>query len=196
MRILSHPSIPAMRRLALLLALLAVSASAQDADPAADWPEADPADVATLDALVETVYAVISGPADEERDWDRFRSLFLPEARLVPTGATPDGQRVARVMSVDDYVVIGGRAFRETPMFQGKGFYEVEAARRTERYGNIAHLWSTYESRLDPAEAPFARGINSMQAFWDGERWHMLSIFWHQEGEDTPIPAPYLPDGP
>ena len=195
MRILSHPIAAPMRRLALVFALLVASASAQDADPAADWPEADPADVATLDALIETVYAVISGPATEERDWDRFRSLPPPEARLVPTGATPDGPRVARVMSVDDYVELGSRTFREAPIFQGKGFYEVEAARRTERYGSIAHVWSTYESRLDPSEAPFARGINSMQAFWDGERWHMLSIFWHQEGEDTPIPVPYLPEG-
>ncbi|PAP76055.1 hypothetical protein [Rubrivirga marina] len=182
-----------MRRLVFALALLAASAGAQDA---ADWPEADPVDVASLDALIETVYAVISGPATEERDWDRFRSLHHPEARLIPTGVTPDGERIARVMSVDDYVELGSRTFREAPIFQGKGFYEVEAARRVERYGSIAHVWSTYESRLDPAEEPFARGINSMQAFWDGERWNMLSIFWHQEDEATPIPVPYLPEGP
>ena len=178
-----------MRSVLAALALLAPASLAQDTG----WPEAEPADVATIDALIETVYAVISGPAAEERDWDRFRSLHHPEARLIPTGTRPDGERVASVLSVDDYAERAGRSFRDAPIFQGKGFYEVEVARRTERYGAIAHVWSTYESRLDPAEAPFARGINAMQMFWDGERWHMLSIFWHQETEDTPIPTPYLP---
>lgn len=182
-----------MPRLPLLaLALLATVASAQPAD---DWPEADPADVATLDAIMAAVYEVISGPATEERDWDRFRSLMHPEARLIPTGTRPDGEVVANVMTVDGYAERAAVSFRDGPLFQGKGFYEVEATRRTERYGNIAHVWSTYESRLDPAEEPFARGINSFQLLWDGDRWHVISIFWHQEDEDTPIPAPYLPEG-
>ena len=179
-----------MRTLPLLaLALLAGTASAQD------WPEADPADVASIDAILETLYAVISGPATEERDWDRFRSLHHPGARLVPTGTRPDGETVATVLGVDDYVERAGRAFRDGPLFQGKGFYEVEATRRVERYGSVAHVWSTYESRLDPAEAPFARGVNSIQLFWDGARWHVLSVFWHQETDATPIPEPYLPEG-
>lgn len=181
-----------MRLFFLAFALLAVSASAQDAPT---WPDADPADVGSIDAIMEAVYDVISGPATEERDWDRFRSLFLPEARLVPTGTRPDGEAVANVMSVDDYVELGSRTFRDAPIFQGKGFYEVEADRRVERYGSIAHVWSTYESRLDPEEDPFARGINSFQLFWDGDRWRVLTIFWHQETEDTPIPLPYLPEG-
>ncbi len=180
---------PRLAFAALALALLAPAASAQD------WPEADPADVASIDAILAVVYDVISGPATQERDWDRFRSLFLPEARLVPTGTRADGETVATVMSPDDYVTRAGQVFRDGPMFQGKGFYEVEATRRVERYGSVAHVWSTYESRLDPSEAPFARGINSFQLFWDGQRWHVLTVFWHQEDDATPIPAPYLPQG-
>ena len=177
---------------ALSLVLLATAARAQ-ADPA-DWPAPDPADVASIDAIMSAVYAVISGPATEPRDWDRFRSMMHPAARLIPTGTRASGETVATVMSVDDYVERAGASFRDAPMFQGKGFYEVESARRVERYGSIAHVWSTYESRLDPAEAPFARGINSFQLFWDGARWHVMTIFWHQEDDATPIPAPYLPE--
>ena len=177
-----------MRLLALLaFAVLAPAASAQDAD----WPAADPADVASIDAIIEAVYEVISGPAAEDRDWDRFRSMMHPEARLIPTAPGPDGRR-AIVMTAGQYADQAAAIFRDGPMFQGKGFYEVEAARRVERYGSIAHVWSTYESRLDPAEEPFARGINSFQLMWDGARWHVLSIFWHQEDEETPIPTPYL----
>lgn len=180
-----------MRTALLALALLLPAAASAQAD---DWPEADPADVASIDAILASVYEVISGPATQERDWDRFLSMMHPEARLIPTGTQPDGTSFARVMTARGYAEVAEPIFRDTPMFEGKGFYEVEAARRVERYGNIAHVWSTYESRLDPAEAPFARGINSFQLFWDGARWHVLSIFWHQEDDATPIPAPYLLD--
>ncbi len=182
----------AMLRLAAVV-VLTLTASAPRAQEG--WPRADPADVASIDAIMEAVYDAISGPADEARDWDRFRSMMHPEARLVPASRRPDGTAALRVLTVDDYVDLAGPLFRDGPMFQGKGFYEVEVARRVERYGTVAHVWSTYESRLDPAEDPFARGINSFQLFWDGRRWHVLTIFWHQEDAATPIPAPYLPEG-
>ena len=177
-----------MRLVLAAAVLLAVPASAQT-----DWPTADPADVESIDAIMSAVYEVISGPATQERDWDRFRSLLHPQARLIPTGRRDDAG-VASVLSVDDYVERAAATFRDAPLFQGKGFFETEAARRIERYGSIAHIWSTYESRLDPDEVPFARGINSFQLFWDGRRWHVLTIYWEQESEATPIPDVYLVD--
>ena len=60
------------------------------------WPEADPADVESIDAIIAALYDVISGPIGEKRDWDRFRSLFVPDARLIPTGqGQGDGPVVA-----------------------------------------------------------------------------------------------------
>lgn len=180
-----------MPRLFLALALLALSLPAR-----AQAPEADPADVATTDAILDAVYDVISGPATEARDWDRFRALMHPEARLIPIGRRPDSSWAPVVIwSVEDYVTYGSNTFANAPIFQGKGFYEVEAARRVERYAHLAHVWSTYESRLNPDEAPFARGINSFQLVHDGSRWWVLSITWEQESPTTPIPAPYLPEG-
>jgi hypothetical protein len=78
----------------LTFVLLATPAAAQDwgrstADAAV--PQARAEDVTSIDAIINAVYDVISGPAGEARDWDRFRSLFLPEARLVPSGRAPDG---------------------------------------------------------------------------------------------------------
>ena len=184
-----------MRCLGLLLALLVAAPALAQPAPAPE-DTAAPADVASIGAIIEAVYEVISGPATEARDWDRFRSLFHPDARLIPLGMGQDSVwRPAVVWSVEDYVTYGSNAFANAPIFQGKGFYEVEAARRVERYSHLAHAWSTYESRLDPDEEPFARGINSFQLYHDGERWWVMSIFWQQESPTTPIPAPYLPEG-
>ena len=151
-------------------------------------PAAKPADVASPDAILAAVYEVISGPAGQARDWDRFRSLCLPGARLVPTGPKKEGSGYfARTMTPDEYVA------RATPFFEKEGFYEKEAARRMERYGNIVQVFSTYESRHDPKETPFARGINSFQLFFDGTRWWVVTVFWQAETTENPIPKEFLP---
>jgi hypothetical protein len=74
-----------------------------------------------------------------------------------------------------------------------EGFFEKEAARKTEQFGQIAHLFSTYESRHTPADPkPFQRGINSFQLMNDGTRWWIVTIFWEGEDEKNPLPQKYL----
>jgi hypothetical protein len=148
-------------------------------------PAAKPSDVNSIDSIVKAVYAVISGPGGT-RDWDRFRSLFFPGARLIPTGKGPDGSARARVATPEDYIERSGQVFAK------EAFYEREKARRTEQFGNIAHVFSTYESRHSPDAAPFQRGINSIQLFNDGKRWWVLTIVWDAERPDSPIPDEYL----
>src|SRR5438552_10368688 len=46
-------------------------------------PEANAADVASIDAIITAAYDSISGPPGK-RDWNRERSLFIPGARLIP----------------------------------------------------------------------------------------------------------------
>jgi hypothetical protein len=133
------------------------------------------------------VYDAISGPAGE-RNWDRFRSLFAPGARLIPTRHPRDSAAGALELDVEGYVNRAG------PYFKQNGFYETEAARRVERFGSIAHVFSTYESRHAPQDSvPFTRGINSMQLLFDGTRWWVVTIFWDAERPGLTIPREYLP---
>ena len=154
-------------------------------------PMADPADVESIDAIITAVYEAISGDAGEERDWDRFRSLFLPQARLMPV-ASQHGQngRSSSVTAMSPEEFVEGTS----DFFVNEGFYEVEIGSVTERYGDIAHRFSSYASFRtdDPDEEPFNRGINSFQLLYDGERWWVLSIFWQHEPDAGPIPAEYL----
>jgi len=149
-------------------------------------PAANPADVATMDAIVSALYDVISGPPGP-RNWDRFRSLFVPGARLIPTGTRPTGEAASRVLTPDEYIQ------RSSPMLEKNGFFEREISRRTERFGNIAHLFSTYESRHGKDdEKPFARGINSIQLMNDSKRWWIVTVFWQGEDPKNPLPEEYL----
>jgi len=156
--------------------------------PAAQTPAADPKDVATMDSIVAAIYDVISGPAGQKRNWDRFRSLFVPGARLIPTGRNPQtGEVASRVRTPEEYIA------RSSPLLEQNGFFEREVSRRVEQFGNIAHIFSTYESRHKPEdEKPFARGINSIQLMNDGNRWWIVTIFWQGEDDKNPLPAEYL----
>jgi hypothetical protein len=154
-------------------------------------PAADPADVESIDAIMAAVYDVISGEAGEARDWDRFRSLFIPEARLIPSGRRQDGTHGYIVWSPEDYISTAGG------QLEAGGFFEDEAHRVTERWADIAHVFSTYNSYRTAADMEvgntFQRGINSFQLMWDGERWWVVTIFWEGEAPNRPISAEYLP---
>ena len=152
-------------------------------------PAARPTDVGSVDAIIAALYDVISGPAGQARDWNRFRSLFVPHARLIPTGVVPNGGARAVVLSVEDYIKRAG------PGLESSGFFEIEVHRASEAYGNIAHAFSTYESRrtADRSEKPFARGINSIQILRDGARWWIVTVYWDAERPGNEIPAKYLP---
>ena len=151
---------------------------------------ANPADVESIEAIIAAAYDVISGPAGKKRDWKRERSLFISGARLIPTAVDAgrnDVDLAPQVLDVDAYIA------RVKPYFATAGFYEKEVARRVEQFGQIAHVWSTYESRHDPNDAkPFMRGINSIQLFNDGSRWWILSIYWQHESPQHAIPEEYL----
>jgi hypothetical protein len=148
-------------------------------------PEANPKDVESVDAIIAAIYNVISGPAGE-RDWNRFRSLFIPEGRLTAVRVGKDGKISYVMMSVEDYINRAGAHFKE------QGFFESEASRKTETFGQMAHVYTTYESRNAKDAAPFARGINSIELFNDGKRWWCVSIYWDSERPGNPIPEKYL----
>ncbi|MEC7755565.1 hypothetical protein [Roseivirga thermotolerans] len=148
---------------------------------------AKPEDVASMDAILTALYDVISGPAGEKRDWERMKSLFIPEGRLIPSGKNQQGDLVYRWWSVDEYIQTNG------PALERSGFYETEIGRRVEEYGTIAHVFSTYETRRSASDKePFMRGINSIQLLNDGKRWWIVSVMWMGENPQFPLPDKYL----
>jgi hypothetical protein len=178
-----------MRLRPVIIAALTLFPAIASAQMAADSapPRANPADVASLDAIISALYDVISGPAGQARDWNRFRSLFLPGARLIPTGQPQGAAPRATVMTPDQYAERGAITLTKN------GFFEHEIGRTTDQYGAVTHIFSAYESRRAAGdEKPFARGINSIQLFSDGMRWYVVTIFWQGERPDNPIPEKYL----
>lgn len=153
----------------------------------AQTPVPKPEDVSSMENILAALYDVISGPKGEKRDWDRMRSLFHANAKLMPTGKNQKGEVQMRYWSVDDYISTAGAGLER------EGFFEVETHRIVEDYGTITHVFSTYDSRRNlNDEKPFARGINSIQLLKDDHRWYIMNVLWMGETEAFPLPEKYL----
>jgi len=174
-----------MRAVAAVLTVMLLACAAVPAAWAQPATGPRAADTASPEAIIAALYEVISGPAGQARDWDRFRGLFAVGARLLPAAPRTDGS-VPAALSPDDYITRANDALL-------KGFFEQEVASRTEAFGTIMHVFSTYESRRAKSdEKPFARGINSIQLMQHGGRWWVVTVMWDSERPDNPIPAKYL----
>ena len=130
-------------------------------------------DVSTLDSILHALYEVLSGPVAQSRDWERYRSLFMDDARMIVVVAVAGEQPRVRQLSVEDYIR------RVEPIFAVEGFWERETSRQTETFGRVAHVLSKYESLRDPNGPPFEHGANSIQLFYDDSRWWVVSVMWN-----------------
>ncbi|HEX4544293.1 MAG TPA: hypothetical protein VH114_14090 [Candidatus Acidoferrum sp.] len=158
-------------------------------DVSAKVPSPRAEDVKSIDSIIAALYSVISGPAGE-RDWNRFRSLFLPQAQLTAAGKSADGSVRVHPMSVEDYVKGAGGYLAQ------HAFFESPIVSRVQTFGNVSQVFSSYESRHASDEAPFARGINSFQLLYDGHRWWVVSILWDEERSDNPLPKEFAAKTP
>jgi hypothetical protein len=192
-----------MRRLSVFLALTAAVLATALCAPVlqAQAPEpkvtaAVPAcpSTATLDQLITAIDAAVSGPGNQDRTC--FRALFLPDARLIPIRIAADGTATPHILTVQGW--IDAVAKRGSAVF-----IETQVKVKTETWAHIAHLWSTYETHAAPEAGITAgkivqgklmdRGINSIQAVFDGKQWHVIEITWQAEVPADPVPEKYLP---
>ena len=120
-----------------------------------------------------------------------FERIGLGTFRVIPPRASGSGN--LPVLDIEGFIawanqIADGNGLRAT------GFYERQIASITEAFGNVAHVFSTYETRFTASDLkPFERGINSIQLVRDGGRWWVVTIFWDIEGPEMPIPPRYLP---
>lgn len=141
-------------------------------------------DVSSVDGMISAFYDIVSGPAGEPRNWERDASLYAPgfQFAILQDEAGPAG------FATPAQFAEMSKGIEQT------GFFETELHRVTETFGNMVHVWSTYEFRTTKNGPVDGRGINSIQLYNDGNRWWILSASWQTETESFPIPEKYLPN--
>lgn len=184
-----------MKKLSLFILVVCMTISLQaqkktEAKKASEKKEfkVDSTKVSTLDKTIKTLYKVISAEKEEDRNWKQFKYLFHPDAKLIPTGMNVDYEYKAKYLTPGEYIK------NSQKWLKMNGFIEKEIHRSVNTFGNIAHVFSTYESYYSKDDVkPFMRGINSIQLFYDDDRWWIINLFWAQETEEQAIPKSYLP---
>jgi len=166
--------------LVLALALVACAAGSRPQHTAVPTIPARPDDVGSIDGIMRAFYEVVNVEPDAPRQWSRDRTLYLPDIRFVAIG------KELHVWDHQQFV-------DESEPLMRAGFYENEINRVERRYGNIAHVFSTYETRTTKDGPVRSRGVNSLQLFFDGKRWWVASVTWQSEDADHPIPPELLP---
>jgi hypothetical protein len=162
----------------LLLLLLPTMATAQEA------PRAE--DVETLDGIIAAWYDIVSVDAGETADWARDSTLYLPEVRFVIlVDGAPDEVDRASILDHAQFAVAVGES--------SDGFFESEIHRVTQRFDNMVHVFSTYEFGQSEDGPIMGRGINSIELFFDGQRWWIVGAAWRNETTERPIPEEFLP---
>ncbi len=180
-----------MKNILIIFLLSALTTTINAQQEAKEQPKkqaTDSSKVFTVDNIIKTLYTTISGEKGKARNWKQFKSLFHEDAKLIPSGENKEGVFKIRYISPDEYIKSSGKWLVEN------GFFEKEIHRETQQFGNLVHVFSTYQSFYSETdETPFMRGINSIQLLYDNNRWWIVNIYWTNETELNPIPKAYLP---
>jgi hypothetical protein len=159
----------------ILAGALAGSAMARAPDAGCALPSEPEGIPAAIDAA-------ITGPMDKDRAC--MKALLIPEARMMFVSLGTDGATTYRLETLDDWIArvkARGHALLE----------EKQLKFHIERYGHIAHLWSSYALHSDGK--PVARGINSIQAIKEAGGWRVTGIMVQAESATAPLSKEYLP---
>jgi hypothetical protein len=143
-------------------------------------------DVLTIDGIIKAFYEVVSGEAGEKRQWERDLSIHNPNA-IYSYLDNINGELKQVTISLKDF-------HKETDaMVMEQAFYESEINREVRIFGNIAHVWSTYETRLIKNGPVARRGINSIQLFFENGKWSIVSLIFERERAEK-IPKTFEPN--
>jgi hypothetical protein len=146
------------------------------------------ADDPAIAQLMNLLYAVISFEEGDEPDWQGLKTVFSSHARI--TRITPEGtdhlDPSSFLAMTQNLVDIGAYT----------SFYEFEVKRTVEHFGDIAQVWSFYETRRNQkAREPLGRGVNSIQLIRENAAWRVLGLLWDETHADSYIGFRNAPAG-
>ena len=144
-----------------------------------------------IQLLLDALYQSICFAKGEKPTFDGLRELFLPQGILINN----NNPAAPLVLSVSAFLEAIQSAIETGGLEE---FHEQEIARKIEIFGNIAHVFSTYEARFDrTAPEPFSIGINTIQLVRVGEsghqQWRVAAMAWNDQTPERLIPPEYLP---
>ena len=152
-------------------------------EPGAGAPNGSAEDV------VKELYDLVTFPSGATPDWDRGRSLFLPEGVVVLRTSRTETTVFSVEGWVQDFVT-----FIERANVTATGFVERIVRTQAVEFGDIAHVWVLYEAEIPGSGRPAQQGVDSFQLVRRDGAWLIASILNEIPTPNRPIPE-VLRDG-
>lgn len=126
-----------------------------------------------IELCIDSFYSLLSGETGVERDWARFRDLFVDHAILSICRRDDAGRPDVSTFTVDEYIE------RLRAFLAKKDFYERATGNEIHLYGDIGCVFNEYEACADREGRGFLkRGKNIVSLALNGEDWKITSMLW------------------
>jgi hypothetical protein len=139
--------------------------------------------VKSIDGIVNEILEIISVEKGESIDLDKFRNLFVPNARfsmLMPNDSIP---QPLETVSLEEFAEM-----LDDPYYE-EGYLEYELGKVVDEYNGIAHVFQSFYGK--DSEGVEERGITSYQLVFFNDRWWIVNILWTTDGNGVEIPEKY-----
>jgi hypothetical protein len=143
-------------------------------------------DVGTIDGIIQAYYNVVTVKKGEKISYQRDSLLHIPNAMVGIVRKTKIGESKLQMITLKQYHKNSDASLEKD------GFYESEISRQVENFGAIYQVWSTYQTKYEANGPVISRGINSIQLYFDGTRFWIISWAFDSESKEQPIPRKYL----
>ena len=129
----------------------------------------------SIKELIDSFYQIISGRAQEERNWDNFRNLFFENGHLMSIKLNDNKECISKPMNIEAYILILDKFLKTIDFYEYGLNYKINIMR------NIADVYSEYEAKNSLEEEPIKKGVNLVHLVNDGHRWRILNMLWQDQ---------------
>jgi hypothetical protein len=151
---------------------------------AQDIPLPDTNAVKSIDGIVKEVLRLQSGEKGKSRNWKSLRNLFLPTATFTILNTGDELRLPTETVSLDEFIELLHDNYYE------EGYEEYETGKTIDEFNGIANVFQSFYGK--DSENKEARGINSYQLVYFGNRWWIANLLWTLETDKVKIPKKYL----
>ena len=135
------------------------------------------------EAVVDSLYRLVTFGPDNPPRWDLVRSLFAEEAVIV----LRTSRDASTLFTVDGFIA-EFQDFAKNEKVVASGFQERILKMKGTVYGDISHFFVLYEASVPGSEREPQQGVDSFQLIKTDSTWKILSITNEIVGPSNPLP--------
>jgi len=137
--------------------------------------------VKSIEGITAKMLELISGPKGQERNWEEFRTLFLPTVQFIALNPQARAGDQVRAFNLEEFIRTFG------PLYAKEGFQEEALDIRVNEFNGMANAFQSFTAR-NATGTYNARGINNFILVHLEDRWWIASSTWTNEDATHPLP--------